>query len=162
MPRRQTIAHRHLDRLAVLQWLTVLVPAVCAGLYETVRHTLLASELPNLLGTLVAVLGFVVTGKVLSPQYLLWLLPLTAAGLVVADSTALRQWTGGLVGATVLTQVVFPFAYGAITTGVGPPVALPVLALAVRNLLLIIDFDPPGGHSALITMTSSEPPGRAP
>src|SRR5437879_2350393 len=46
---------RRADRLAVLQWLTVLVPAVCAGLYETVRHTLLATELPNALGTLVAV-----------------------------------------------------------------------------------------------------------
>jgi hypothetical protein len=87
---------------------------------------------------LAAVLGFVVTGKVLSPQYLLWLLPLAAAGLVVADGTPLRQWTAGLVGAAALTQVVFPFAYGSITTGVGPPVAVPVLALAVRNLLLVL------------------------
>src|SRR5436190_496017 len=46
---------RRADRLAVLQWLTVLVPAVCAGLYETVRHSLLATELPNALGTLLAV-----------------------------------------------------------------------------------------------------------
>ena len=38
-----------------MQWLTVLVPAVCAGLYETVRHSLLATELPNVVGTLVAV-----------------------------------------------------------------------------------------------------------
>ena len=43
------------DRLRVLQWLTVLVPAVCAGLYETVRHTLLATELPTALGTALAV-----------------------------------------------------------------------------------------------------------
>src|SRR5436190_18445935 len=46
---------RRADRLAVLQWLTVLVPAVCAGLYETVRHSLLATEWPNALGTLLAV-----------------------------------------------------------------------------------------------------------
>src|SRR5262245_34814247 len=46
---------RDADRLAMLQWLTVLVPAVCAGLYETVRHSLLATELPNALGTLLAV-----------------------------------------------------------------------------------------------------------
>lgn len=43
------------DRMRILQWLTVLVPAVCAGLYETVRHSLLATELPNALGTLIAV-----------------------------------------------------------------------------------------------------------
>lgn len=42
-------------RLRTLQWLTVLVPAVCAGLYETVRHSLLAAELPNALGTALAV-----------------------------------------------------------------------------------------------------------
>jgi len=39
----------------VLHWLTILVPAVCAGLYETVRHSLLATELPNAVGTLIAV-----------------------------------------------------------------------------------------------------------
>jgi signal transduction histidine kinase len=44
----------HPSRLRVLQWLTVLVPALCAGLYETVRHSLLAAELPLGLGTLLA------------------------------------------------------------------------------------------------------------
>src|SRR5581483_737727 len=48
-------ARRRVDRLRILQWMTVLVPAICAGLYETVRHTLLAKELPNALGTLLAV-----------------------------------------------------------------------------------------------------------
>jgi signal transduction histidine kinase len=42
------------QRLRVLQWLTVLVPAVCAGLYESVRNSLLAAELPGGLGTLLA------------------------------------------------------------------------------------------------------------
>lgn len=46
---------KHPPRLMVLQWLTVLVPAVCAGLYETVRHTLLANDLPDGVGTLLAV-----------------------------------------------------------------------------------------------------------
>ncbi|MGH2352343.1 MAG: sensor histidine kinase [Chloroflexota bacterium] len=43
------------SRLRTLQWLTVLVPAVCAGLYETVRHSLLATELPSGIGTALAV-----------------------------------------------------------------------------------------------------------
>ncbi|MBI3971251.1 MAG: sensor histidine kinase [Chloroflexi bacterium] len=44
-----------LDRLRVLRWLTVLVPAVCAGLYETIRHSLVATEIPTALGTAIAV-----------------------------------------------------------------------------------------------------------
>ncbi len=86
---------------------------------------------------LAAVTGFVVTGKVLSPQYLLWLLPLAAAGLVVADSGPLRRWTASLLLAAALTQVVFPTTYGAVTTGVGGPVWVPVVALAVRNVLMV-------------------------
>ena len=43
-------------RLRILKWLTVLVPAVCAGIYETVRHSFLTTDLPNSLGTLIAVL----------------------------------------------------------------------------------------------------------
>jgi signal transduction histidine kinase len=39
-----------------LQLLTVLVPALCAGLYEWVRHSLFASDLPFGLGTVVAVI----------------------------------------------------------------------------------------------------------
>ena len=42
-------------RLRVLEVLTVLVPAVCAGIYETARHSLLANSLPNGVGTALAV-----------------------------------------------------------------------------------------------------------
>lgn len=89
---------------------------------------------------LVGVLGFVVTGKVLSPQYLLWVLPLACAALVVADSLVLRRWVTGLLVAAALTQLVFPWGYGLLTHGVGPRVAVPVLALAGRNLLLAVLF----------------------
>ncbi|QNN53668.1 glycosyltransferase 87 family protein [Nocardioides mesophilus] len=84
---------------------------------------------------LASVSGFVVVGKVLSPQYLLWLAPTAAAGLAIADSSRLRSWTGWLLVAAGLTQVVFPWHYGALTTGHGD-VALTVLSLAARNLLL--------------------------
>lgn len=46
-----------------LRWCTVLVPPLCVGLYETVRHSLLAGLLPNLMGNLVA------TGVVLLASY---------------------------------------------------------------------------------------------
>ena len=38
-------------RLRVLEALTVLVPAVCAGIYETARHSFLANEFSNGGGT---------------------------------------------------------------------------------------------------------------
>jgi two-component system, NarL family, sensor histidine kinase DegS len=43
------------DQLGKLQILAILVPAVCAGFYEALRHSLLPSDLPFGLGTLVAV-----------------------------------------------------------------------------------------------------------
>ena len=52
---RISVPTRH-GRLRILKWLTVLVPAVCAGIYETVRHSFLTTDLPNSLGTLIAVL----------------------------------------------------------------------------------------------------------
>jgi hypothetical protein len=86
---------------------------------------------------LAAVTGFVVSGKVLSPQYLLWLLPVAAGGLAVADSRPLRAWTAGLLVAAGLTQLVFPTYYGEITLG-GDRVWLPVLALALRNGMMVL------------------------
>jgi hypothetical protein len=86
---------------------------------------------------LAAVTGFVVVGKVLSPQYLLWLAPLAAAGLTVEDHRRLRWWTAGLLVAMGLTQVVFPSNYGQITL-LGDRAWLPVTALALRNALLVV------------------------
>jgi signal transduction histidine kinase len=43
------------DRLRDLQILAILVPALCAGVYETLRHSVLSGDLPLDLGTPVAV-----------------------------------------------------------------------------------------------------------
>lgn len=84
-----------------------------------------------------AVTGFVVVGKVYSPQYLLWLLPVAAAGLAVADSARLRGWTAGLLVAAGLTQLVFPMYYGEITLQGDRP-WLAVLPLVARNLITVL------------------------
>ena len=78
-----------------------------------------------------AVAAFVVWGKVLSPQFLVWLLPLVplvggGAGLAAA----------GLLGATlVLTQLWFPFRYWDVVA-----LESPIWLVLARNVLLVALF----------------------
>ena len=85
---------------------------------------------------LAAVGLFVVTSKVLSPQYLLWLLPLGAVAAGVSRSRAPVVWAALLLVATAGTQLVFPTLYGSLV-GRGEHLAAAVLALAGRNFLLV-------------------------
>lgn len=90
--------------------------------------------------TLAAVGAFVVSGKVLSPQYLIWMLPAACAGLAIAgqadERRRLARWLALLVVAAGLTHVVYPHAYHELIGHSGwTPVAVGVLA--ARNLLLV-------------------------
>jgi len=85
---------------------------------------------------LTAVSAFTVTSKVLSPQYLLWLLPLAAAAVALGHSRSLRVWTAVLLAATAATQLVFPELYGHLLVHDGMT-GWTVLALVVRNLMLV-------------------------
>lgn len=72
----------------------------------------------------------VVTGKVLSPQYLLWLVPLVPL---------VRGWRGPtaaalLAVAMVLSRIVFPSSYIALVEDLQD---VPIVLLATRNALLI-------------------------
>jgi hypothetical protein len=89
--------------------------------------------------TLGALSAFVVSGKVLSPQYLLWLLPAACAGLVLldgADRSRLARWTAALLVAAVLSHVLYPHAYRAFIDGHSAWSAPVAGVLALRNLLL--------------------------
>ena len=70
-----------------------------------------------------------VTAKVASPQFLVWLAPLVA---VVRGRAGLAA-SVLLAGACVLTQLVYPFRYQELLAGDLPPAVL----LAARNVLLI-------------------------
>lgn len=72
--------------------------------------------------------AFVAFGKVLSPQYLIWLAP-------VVPLAAAPVWLPGFFAAAVLTQLWFPDRYGELVTG--GDVAWIVLA---RNVVLVLLF----------------------
>jgi hypothetical protein len=81
------------------------------------------------LGSLGAVAAFAAFGKVLSPQYLVWTLPLGALAL------AWRRWllAGAVGAATLLTLVEFPARYFPLRDGASFPLAV----VALRDLVLV-------------------------
>ncbi len=81
------------------------------------------------LGSLAAVLAFATLGKVLSPQYLIWIAPLGALAL----AWRMHGLAALVALACVLTQVEFPARYFDLLTGDPFPVAVVV----VRDLTLL-------------------------
>ena len=84
-----------------------------------------------LVGSAAAVALWAVLGKVLSPQFLLWLLPLVA--LVVGRRPSKLALPLVLVAALGLTQAVYPGRYDDLV-GLG---TLPIVLLLARNALLV-------------------------
>jgi len=83
--------------------------------------------------TLALTLLLVVTSRVLSPQYLLWLLALAAVCATHPDSSQ-RPVARLLVAAAALTQLEFPLLFAGVVHGaLGPD-----LVLATRNAVLVV------------------------
>ena len=80
------------------------------------------------LGSLTAVAAFAALGKVLSPQFLIWVAPLTA----LAAAWRMHALAATLVAAQVLTLVEFPALYGNLERNEHAAVAV----VGVRNALL--------------------------
>jgi Glycosyltransferase family 87 len=81
------------------------------------------------LASLAAVAAFAALGKVLSPQYMLWLLPLGA----LAFAWRLHALAAAVAVAAVLTQVEFPARYFDLIERQ----PFPVVVVAARNLVLL-------------------------
>jgi hypothetical protein len=82
---------------------------------------------------LTATVLFVVTSRVISPQYMVWLIGLAAACLVRPDTTQ-RPVACLLLAACLLTTLDFPLLYRELRDD-GAPLA--IANLCARNLLLV-------------------------
>jgi hypothetical protein len=112
----------------VLTLSTLALLAVAAALAVLVARR--PSEDALLLAVLGVVIAFVALGKVLSPQYMCWLVPLAA---VVAG----RGWWMGpalVAAASLMTQLWFPGHYMDLVF----QHPLPVVLVGVRNLTLLL------------------------
>ena len=112
-------------------FLELLALAVTYCLIWRRRETLRAEPRLVPLAVLALILAFMTFGKVLSPQYFIWILP--AIALVIPERRVLALL---LIGALVLTQVEFPANYWAfIYLDKGP-----VMLVVERDALLCLAF----------------------
>ena len=110
--------------------------AMTAGRFWTRRASVMPRQraLALVLLTVLFLLGFILTNKVFSPQYLLWLAPLLAAAYGVRSD--LRLGAALLLLAAVSSQAIFPRFYDQL---IELQPALIVL-LNVRNVTLLVLF----------------------
>lgn len=85
---------------------------------------------------LASITGYLACGKVLSPQYLLWLLPVAAVGLALVPGRAMRRWAAVLLVASALTHGVYPELYHSLVVH-GPRTLLALSLLTARNLMVV-------------------------
>lgn len=111
--------------------LTLLAIAVIYGLIWRRRASLAARPEDSVLAVLALLLALMSFSKVLSPQFLVWLLP---AWVLAASRDRILGFSGGLV--LVLTQVEFPALYWSLVAM--DPTALAVVIM--RNILLLAFF----------------------
>lgn len=114
-------------------WLSLAALAVVYGLVWRRRALLRAapSAVPAI--ALAIVLAFICTNKVLSPQYMIWTMPLVA--LVAAGEGRGRRALGMLcLAAMLLTQIEFPARYWRLVALHRSPIEI----VAARNLLLLV------------------------
>ena len=124
-PGSETVA-----RLSV--WVGLLLVAGVYALVWRRRDLLRAAPQYIPLAALACVLAFTVCNKVLSPQFLVWTLPLVA--LVVVGEGCWQRITGVLtLAAIALTQVEYPYLYWRVVA-FDPG---PVYVVVARNLVLV-------------------------
>lgn len=110
--------------LLVVVVLVLSTRALAAGSTDPYRLLLAAA-------TVVALL--VSSGRVLSPQYVVWLVGLLAVLGTVPYSPLRPWWVGAAAALSGLTTMVFPLGFDALVTGA----LWPLLLLTLRNVVLL-------------------------
>jgi hypothetical protein len=82
---------------------------------------------------LIPLLGFVAFNQVLSPQFMVWILPIAALGLLEGSVAPMIL----LVLATTVTHVIFPSFHGDYSNGLNLP---ETTVLVLRNLTLVVSW----------------------
>lgn len=126
---------------SVLGYLAIVVTYVL-WLRRPVRTVVEAGLIMVLVVTII-----IVTNKTFSPQYMMWLGGPLAALLVAAGRGPegpgapswrdLRVLTFGVLGITLVTQLVYPILYSPLVHG-GPLLLLVTIVLVVRNVALVV------------------------
>jgi hypothetical protein len=116
----------------ILFGVLVLVTLGCALQAARLLRTATAAHAADILvcAGAASVIGFMLTGKSLSPQYMVWLLPLT---FLIAGRRGIVA-IGCAVTAEILTQTYFPIHYWDLVNAHPREIAL----LTARNLVLIV------------------------
>jgi uncharacterized membrane protein len=129
----ENVAGRVPDALASLSTLLLVacLVAIVAVLARGLRRRSPAAAELWVAGTAATIVAAVTLGKVVSPQYLVWLLPAT---LLVAGSRG-RVAAIVLPVAMVVTQLIFPLFYADLVERADP---VPVGLLVARNALLVV------------------------
>jgi uncharacterized membrane protein len=109
--------------------LTVLCLIAMLGVIAAVTASARSHTRAMVLGSLAAVAAFAALGKVLSPQYMLWLVPLGALALAWRH----HALAAATAAALVLTQLEFPARYFDLVDREPLPIAL----VAARNVALL-------------------------
>ncbi len=125
----------------ILEVLAIAGAAALAARGRDARHLVLCCFL--------AVIAFVALGKVLSPQYLVWLTPLAAVAWAGSGPTA-RLPAALVAAACVFTQLEFPRRYFDLVAGDDTTFAI----VAARNALLLA-----AGISLAAALARSSSPG---
>jgi Glycosyltransferase family 87 len=113
-------------------WVTALFLAVLLGVVTACSAYARGGPRQMVLAGLTAVAAYVALGKVLSPQYLIWLVPLAA----LAFAWRLHAAAAAVAAAAVLTQIEFPANYLGVVSR--EPGALALVALRNTSLLAAV------------------------
>jgi len=122
-----------LAKVSFLVMLVILGAVLVHSIEIIKRKNWEIEDLPRL--SVLMIMGFIIGGKVLSPQYLLWVIPLIVIALPEKSRHRKKIW-GSFIFLTLLSFVIYPVFYKSLID----LHLLPLVFLVIRNSLLVLVF----------------------